>query len=345
MGSVTFKLPSTMQILRLWAGMDGFVPAFANWEVTPQNQVTFPEEITFKLAKGATVGGFVVDEKGAPIARAKVEVSVGRPDFDSNNESGLPRINPTLAYGEGARTTDAHGHWSLNNAPSEEDALFQIRLDHPDFVADSRWGESYQTAQKVTTGQLRAQTARLVMARGISVHGTVTDPTGQPIEKAVVIRGDDPYRDDDAQRDEVRTDAAGRYRFAPRLPGKITLTVVAPGWSPEQVETVMAPANEPVKFQLKRGHTVRIQFVDEAGHPIPEVGVGLGTWRGKRALYNMQHPNVMETQIPNQADKNGVYEWTWAPEDIVKYMFGKVGCQAVENRPLAPGEHKIEMTK
>ncbi|MGO9113060.1 MAG: hypothetical protein ACLP9L_27830, partial [Thermoguttaceae bacterium] len=98
-------------------------------------------------------------------------------------------------------------------------------------------------------------------------------------------------------------------------------------------------------FQLKRGKTLRVRFVDGSGRPIPEVGVGIKCWRGCKSLYNTKHPIVLETQIPNQAGKNGVYEWTWAPDDEVQYQFYKEGYDALTSQSIiADGaEHTITL--
>ena len=346
-GIVRCTLPNSMSILRLWASKDACVPLFANWQVEAANNVTFPDEVTFVLKKGADIGGFVLDEKGAPIQGAKVEVSVrGTSEkYSTNNDTGRVVVNSTLAYRDTAPITDARGFWSLNNTPDGEDAHFNVTLSHPDFLSDPMLGKSYQAAQGVTDAQFRARTARIVMARGVPVEGAVTDPSGKPIEKAVVIWGDDPYFDSRDQTQEVRTDLNGKYHLSPRPLGPLTLTVTAPGWSPAQKDILVTTAVAPVDFSLKPGKSLQIRFTDEAGQPIPEVAVSLETWHHKRALYNIRHPNVMNTQIPNRADKNGIYTWTWAPEDEVKYTFWKNGYKTIQNQILLPGEHQITLSK
>ena len=346
-GTIRCTLPGSMSIWRLWVAKDAFVPLFANWQVEAANEVTFPDEVTFVLKKGLNLGGFVLDETGAPVQGVKVEVAVRgtSENYSTSNDTGRVVISDLLAYGDTARVTDAHGVWSLDNAPEGDDAHFHVTLSHPDFVSDTLFGESYQAAQGVTDAQLRAQTARIIMARGIPVEGAVTDANGKPIEKAVVIWGDDPYRDSRDQTQEVRTDATGKYRVSPRRPGPLTLTVAAPGWSPEQKEVSVTSALDPVNFSLKPGKSLQIRFTDEAGQPIPGVAVSLETWHHKRALYNMRHSNVMNTQIPNRADKNGIYQWTWAPEDEVKYTFWKDGYEPIQNQMLSPGEHQIVLSK
>ncbi|MGH7140419.1 MAG: carboxypeptidase regulatory-like domain-containing protein, partial [Pirellulales bacterium] len=185
-------------------------------------------------------------------------------------------------------------------------------------VNDQSWGDMQQK-QNVTMERLRAQTATIVMQRGVRVSGKVTDADGKPVAGAVVIFGDLPYVHDGGH---VRSGQAGKYRF-PRLPpGPMTVTVVAEGWRPELRKIEITPDNKPVDFQLQPGKTLRVRFVDRAGNPIPKIMVQIANWRGSESLmWNYIRPNVVDTKIPTSVDDNGVYEWTWAPDDKVNYYY------------------------
>src|SRR5262249_55433276 len=148
--------------------------------------------------------------------------------------------------------------------------------------------------------------------------GLVMDPNGKLVKDAVVIWGDDPYLQHRPQQ-EVLTGADGVYRFPPLPAGAMDVTVVAKGWMPELRHVQIEPGMPPVDFPLKPGKTQRIKFVDTAGAPVPNVGVSILSWRGTKSLYNHKHPNVVDTNIPRQADERGIYEWTWAPDDAVNY--------------------------
>ncbi|MGH7140522.1 MAG: carboxypeptidase-like regulatory domain-containing protein, partial [Pirellulales bacterium] len=271
------------------------------------------EEFTFRLAKGSVVGGVIKNADGQPITRAKVEVRhVDRVD----DRKERPVVSTWLAFGSDGRITDAEGRWALDNVPADERTQLRLKISHPDYINDQSWGEMQQK-QNVTMEQLRAKTAVIVMQRGINVTGTVTDADGKPVSGPVVVYGDQPYQQEGSQ--EVRTGVDGVYRFPPLPPGRMTVTVVAEGWMPQLRKIDITPENRPVDFQLPRGKTLRLQFVDGAGKPIPKVFVQLAKWRGGESLYNYKHPNVLDTKIPIAADENGVYEWTWAPDDAVTY--------------------------
>jgi hypothetical protein len=344
-GRAAIELPKSIDILRLWAGQDGHASLFANWwpeqEAVPRE---IPREFTFRLEKGTVIGGIVKNEDGEPIMGAKVAVQLVNP----NGEKGLdkhPIPNIWLADADTPKTTDAQGRWMLDTAPSGDAFGFLVMLGHPDYVSDYSWG-GLQNEQGVGPKPLRERTATIVMHRGTKLSGVVTDGDGKTISDAVIIWGDDPYFEAGSQ--EVRTDAKGRYQFPPLPAGALKVTVAAKGWMPEQRRVGLAAGESTADFELKPGQRLRLHFMDDAGNPIPGVGVGIRSWRGGKALYNHVHPNVLDTKIPVSADKDGVYEWTWAPEDAVTFSFHKAGYKVEDDVTLTPDSKKefdITLTK
>ena len=63
-------------------------------------------------------------------------------------------------------------------------------------------------------------------------------------------------------------------------------------------------------------------------------------WRGDESLYNHRHPNVLDTKIPDRADEEGRYVWTWAPADAVKYRFFREGMAEQEAALTATGREQ-----
>ncbi|HVA47352.1 MAG TPA: carboxypeptidase-like regulatory domain-containing protein [Pirellulales bacterium] len=317
-GKVEVKLPKTLTILRIWASRDSYVPLFANWWPQFQdNGFPIPDEYTFRLADGSVIGGVLKNADGQPIAGAKVEVMhVDRVDTMKER----PLVNTWLAFGGDARVTDAHGCWTLDNVPPDEEAQVRLKISHPDYINDQSWGEMQQR-QDVTMEQLRAKTAVITMQRGINVSGRVTEANGKPIAGAVVVFGDHPYSQEGSQ--EVLTDEDGKYRLPPLPARPTTVTVVAEGWMPQLRRIEITPENPSVDFQLRPGKMLRLRFIDSSGKPIPKVFIGIANWRGGESLYNNKHPNVLDTKIPLYSDERGIYEWSWAPDDAVTYWISR----------------------
>ncbi len=176
------------------------------------------------------------------------------------------------------------------------------------------------------------------MRGGIVATGTVTDPQGKPVAGAVVVRGESPYWEWGSQ--EVRTDEHGRYRFPPLPAGNLTVTVMAQGWMPALKKVDIQKGMAPVDFRLGPGKELRVRFVDQGGKPVPRVMVAIEKWRGGKSLYNNRHPNVLDTQIPTQADESGLYRWTWAPADAVTYQLYKEGYVRHELDLIARGSEE-----
>jgi beta-lactamase regulating signal transducer with metallopeptidase domain len=351
-GRTVVELPKSLDILRLWAHKPHCVPLFMHWEeewFKARNPL--PEEFVFKLAKGATIGGLVTNEEGKPIAEARIAVECDDPRRDKREEMGQhPIVSSHLAEGRDV-VSDANGRWSLDNVPADESYTVTINVNHPDYVSDYTWG-AMQAAQGVTSGDLRRRKAKIVMHRGTVISGSVTDPKGRPVPGAVLAWGRDPYDEtsgDQMFRHEVYTDAQGVYRLPPRPADNtdLRITVMAAGWAPNLKVVTCSGAKVPsVDFQLQAGRIVRFRFLDESGRPIPKAYVSIASWRGGQSLYNTKHPMVLDTRIPERADEKGIYEWTWAPDDEVRYSCGKPGYKYVMEAITADGqEHEIRLSK
>jgi beta-lactamase regulating signal transducer with metallopeptidase domain/thiol-disulfide isomerase/thioredoxin len=323
-GPIHVDLPEGIYILRLWARTKGHVPLFAHWEEEDNPETSLPPEFTFHLRPGTVIGGVVRDGEGRPIKGVIVEAELGR----AGRAEGRVGPDMWLAYQDprsqrvNVPVTDDQGRWTLDNVPPGDDLELRLKLSHPDYISDPNWG-TMQEQQGVDLKALRARTAAITMRGGIVAMGTVTDSAGKPIAGAVVVRGDHPYWEVGSQ--EVRTDEQGRYRLPPLPSGKVTVTAMAPEWMPALTKADIRKEMGPVDFRLRPGRELRIRFVDQAGKPIPGVGVGIDKWRGGESLYNHRHPNVLDTKIPVQADESGLYRWTWAPDDAVTYRFYKEG--------------------
>ncbi|HEV3137181.1 MAG TPA: M56 family metallopeptidase, partial [Pirellulales bacterium] len=308
-GQANIELPSTLYLLRLWAAKHGYVSGFQGWENNPPaGRKLVPEEFTFSMQTGTVMGGTVVDDQGQPIADAKLVVSTNR--------------DKLLAYGDDLNT-DAQGRWKLENVPPGDDFEVRVIASHPDFISLHSYYDM-GLEKPLRMKELRTQQARIVMQRGIRLTGTITDPEGKPIAGALAIWGDRPYWEH-KPRQEVRTDDQGVYRLPPLPPGPMRVTVVAKGWMPEMRRIEIAPNIAPLDFQLKAGKTLRIRLVDNDGAPITQGYFRIENWRGAQSLYNDDHSNVINSQIPRHPDKDGIYEWTWAPDDAVTFRVSAIG--------------------
>jgi uncharacterized GH25 family protein len=324
-GHARIALPSTVKGARLWISKAGHVSLFrAWWGAARPDGEPVPSEATLVLRKGATIGGLVVDEDGYPIPGAKILLRLQGEPRETNERETLGNDERVVA--------DAKGRWRTDRAPPDNEETFCVAATHPEFVSlTSQY--NLPRAPYLLTQELRDQTARIVMQVGVRVTGKVTDPEGKPVAGALVVFGDKPYFQH-FPRQEVLTDEHGVYRLPPLPEGQMRITVVAKGWMP-RTELVNLEQNQPpLDFTLQTGKTLRVRVIDAKG------------WRGTEALYNYIHPNVIESQIPGQTDQNGIFEWTWAPDDAVTWRIGKSGVGEVRNVPLTAddtGEFEVQL--
>ncbi len=240
-----------------------------------------------------------------------------------------PVVNSNLALGRNVVVTDANGAWTLDNVSADKKYKITINVHHPDYVSDFEWGKM-QADQKVTSEDLRRRKATIVMHYGITVSGKVADPKGKPVSGAVVAWGRSPYRETAGEdwtfRHEVYTDAAGVYRLPPMpVNGPVLfVTVMADGWSPQVQLIWYAKKNAPLDFQLKAGK--RCGFVSWTNRvsrfPKYTFRFPPGAVANRSTTTSIRKSSTRKSQ---KADKNGIYEWTWAPGDKVAYSFFKTG--------------------
>lgn len=324
-GAASVELPKSFTIVRLWASKDPFVSMFAGWEQGELSTLQeFPAEYTFKLERPSRAGGRVVDEQGRPIAGAKVEVQLDNDPRPAGGD-GRVRYNPWIALKDNAAVTDAAGRWAVNNVPDNPEVKLSVLVSHPDYVGDTFWRDA--AGGNPPTSQYRDGSAMLTLKSGIVVTGRVVDPDGKPVKDAVVIHGTNPYAR--RSRTDFLTDADGRFRLPALAPQETTLTVIAPGWAPQERPLDVRPGLAPQEIQLAPGKLIRLHVVDRAGKPVPKAYISVAEWQGKNALHTHKHPDVHDTRVPTQTDENGVYDWDWAPQSPVKLLVQGFGSAVV----------------
>ena len=317
-GLARVALPKTFTIVRLWAGFwdskKPFVTMFAGWEEPEiKGGEKLPDKYTFKLERGTTAGGKVVDEQGKAIAGATVEVRMSG-GTEPVQGDGRAKYNTWLARGKDALTTDQDGRWQIQNVPDHAETELSILVSHPAYIADGDWREN-RPGGSPSTAKLREGSATTTLKRGIILSGRVTDPMGRPIKDAVVSHGSDPYGA--VRMSEFLTDADGRFRLPALPPSSTMLTVIAQGWAP-QLRVVNATDPPTQDFKMEPGKPIKLIVVDGSGQPVPSALVAVTGWRGAKSLHNQDPPNVRDNKIPRRTNADGVWEWTWAPGDNVK---------------------------
>jgi protocatechuate 3,4-dioxygenase beta subunit len=182
------------------------------------------------------------------------------------------------------------------------------------------------------------QTAVMVMRKGDSIQGRVTDATGQPIANAAIH--DSEYYWNGSTTPRAKTDGEGNLRIAGiksateaqptwavqgvGVDSGITLTVQAPGYAPELITA--ARPNSPLEIQLEPGHSVQGRVVDQDGKPVEGATIYARQWRG----------NSNRLHLEAKSDADGNFRLSDMPADEVKYDVSKDGYMVVEDFAMSP---------
>ena len=331
-GVARVELPKTYTLLSLRVRKKPFVALFADWDLAKLvDRKGVPAEYTFRLETGATAGGRLLDEKGQPVAGAKVWVILTN-DLMPSRSDGHVRYDDRLASRGDEVTTDAEGRWRVDNVPNHPKAELIFGADHPDYIP--YW--PYQTsladgasrdlpADGFSTMALRNGTATLTLKAGGVIRGTVSDPNGKPVRDAIVILGDD------STSRTFSTDVDGRFRLPAEAPGRTSLTIIAPGWAPQLRKLDLNPDLPNQHVRMAKGQPVRLRVVDAGGRPVPAASVTLLEWKGSKSIcLHPYRPKVPEGGIPGRTDASGVWEWRAAPAEPVKVRVSAKDFAAVE---------------
>jgi uncharacterized GH25 family protein len=319
-GIVSFNVPEKGRT-KVTIKQDGYMAQGVSWNEGEK----VPDTFTFPMKKGVPIGGIVHDEQGQPIEGVKIEgimIVNGTSEMPGNGQV-VPYLGGELA------TTDKDGRWKLNSAPEEKVEL-QLRFTHPQYVSDTGYGYRGGTWE-----ELRSLEKIVVMEKGISVAGTVTDPDGNPVAGAKVGLGADYIQEEM----KATTDAQGKYVLSNMLPGHNTLTIFSNSFAPQMRPVSVSKEMKPEDFQLKLGKPVTFFVTDPDGKPVPGVGIAADTWQGCRAL--------MSLSTRGSTDADGKWTWQHAPDELVQSDLFRTGYMSVRGKEFGPqaDPHAITMNK
>ena len=311
---LTVKAPRHVRMQARWYNRPGRMPE------------PIPQSITFRMERGTTIGGKVVDKNGKPIRNANVRVSAsGR---------RATRANPTSqSISDFNAKTNAKGEWRCNVAPSKLTRV-SLTLSHKRYVGGSR----YTGVRSNLWPKLRDFSHVSVMERGYLIEGHVHGPDGKPVVGAVLALGNSPFGVG-GRVPRPKTDKNGAFRFENVKAGDTAITVLAKGLAPELRRIDVSEELDSVDFRLKKGKTIRFKVLDKNGKPIPDARIVPDTWRGHRTLLGLYSAG-----IPHTTDKNGRMVWTAAPHDEIRFDIYKRNYMRARDQAIKPRDKEYVIT-
>ncbi|MCG8649902.1 MAG: M56 family metallopeptidase, partial [Pirellulales bacterium] len=304
-----------------------------------------PEQLTFRMTRGITVGGVVVNEKQQPVAGATVLFSAG---------SRQPEQRIEQSFYQEKYVTDEQGRWQCPIAPREMNSG-SINVNHPDYA---RVTSSWSVRQAID--QLKAQQYQWTLKDSFVIRGTVTDPDGAPVEGAHLAVGTLNNYDPDGPF--AVTDAQGRYEFRrigssspaddPSRIFQMTVTVLRVGLAPQMAvvpgtgQRALGTSNweqRTLDFQLDKGKPLTIRVTDADGKPVEKVWIFPSAWRDDTTGLTV----LRKHGIPEYSDSNGVWQWETAPaEEVIEYDILGRGFMDIRDKKLVAGqEYAIKLMR
>ena len=310
-GFVIVDRLQTLTEISVTVGKQDFATVYRSWKPDRLKRGNdIPNRFTLKLPRAISIGGRIVNAKGDGIAGATVEALLDSKMQGDPLGDGV-HVSSIIGWKAGATQTNQAGYWFYDTVP-DVPADYRLKISHPDYISDeTSWGMALK--QGITTEQLRSGKNSVVMKQGAKVTGTIRRPDSTLATQALIVFDDSPHGPPSTW--SVGIDKQGQYEL-PTLPlGRQPITVIAQGFSPDKQFVDLKVGPRKVDFKLKPGKSLKLKFVDQDGNPV-HTYLSIRSWRSGEALLP---PGRSITGIPKQSDDKGVYEWSWAPEETIRF--------------------------
>ena len=323
--------------LTITATRDGYVPMTVTWTSPRPRESALPGEYLLKMERGTTIGGAVTDEAGKPIAGADVTLSIqrkgegprGRFAAFGGPAGGSPQQPSERAAVTGIRLkTDPEGRWQFDQAPANVETV-RVQLAHPDVLRDDP--TSPRTPPLLE--KLRDRSAVMVMNKGVTVAGRVTDAQGNPVAGAQVSFG--ARRFGNRASPTVTSGADGRFELPNGRPAPAAALIVrAKGWAPQLKQFALSGPVTDMEVKLEPARVMRVRVVNAKGDPVQGALVRAGSWRGLMSALDWRA----------QTGPDGRAAWGEAPADAVQIGASARGYVSSADSPVVAGEQEHVIT-
>ncbi|HEY6228336.1 MAG TPA: sigma-70 family RNA polymerase sigma factor, partial [Verrucomicrobiae bacterium] len=350
-GVAIFQIPADLAEMRevtqiqAFVKADGYESRSIMWLSSTGGVLqTIGPEYTVRLAKGATIGGFVVNDSDQPIEDAKLRFIGNTYEGYSYSIGGDGKISsaPIVRaqdFSEFAPSsdviTDKRGHFSANDFPSDLKRL-KVTVETPDGTPHSFGTEDHRLSTEnlppVSIRELRAGRARLKIAAGVDLSGIVVDANGIAVEGAAVVEsvGNGNLR----ILSRKTTDARGAFHLPNQQEREVLLGASAEGHGSISTLVTISKGMEVVRLQLPMETPLVGRVTDQQGSPIADAHVGL--------IDYMNDGIGLEWGAETLAD--GRFVWTGAPtNELILYVTAEGYAPQLARAKAGPKEHVIRL--
>jgi RNA polymerase sigma factor (sigma-70 family) len=327
----------------VFVAADNHVPKAIMFNSIPTN------EYTLRLDPALTIGGTVVDEQGFPVSAVAIFVGAA-----GSQSWPTGKIVANIDFQICPVTNHQDGTWICSYIPKDCTNQFNLILKKPGYAP---------TVTTVPVPQVNLSRLVLVIERGFTIAGLVSDQQGRPLPRArIKVLDDDIF----GENKRSYTDANGLFALTgmpgessaaeqpPALetnvagdsvirglqskgPWHVELSVQADRFAGEVKTVDLDQGTNIVNFTLSPGNVFRGHVVDDAGNPISNAVIQ--TDRPAMALGGA----VRAFDWSTNTDANGRFEWNSAPAQETQYSIEADGYYRLSSQSFrADGsDHQI----
>ncbi len=327
--SIEVKAPNYPIRDVMWVSDGGKVPA------------TLPENYTFHLTKGISVGGFVRDEHGQPIEGATVipwgsgyrGFSVGTGQQSHQEYSEVSRYDAPGYHAAAGVVTDERGFWQMDDFPVD---LTAVRIDivrpggaRSQFTTDGgQDGLTVEPAARISLYDLLATNVTLELKDGYSIHGRVVDASGKPVA-GVRLKA----RGGRASQTPVyiftnRPD--GRFELNHWTVPQFILTAEADAFAAKSVVLSAADSGAEQHIILPPINPLMVRVLGDSNEPVAGATFEVIGWRSGDQLVDWN----------GITDASGLAVWTNAPDQPVTLLITATNHPMLAAKFTGDGQEK-----
>lgn len=332
------RLPdSRMQNFSIEVSATNYPARAAMWISDPGNVLaTLPDQYIFRLKKGITIGGFVLDERGQPVAGATViPWGSGYRGFSMGTGRQFHQEYPEASrYGVAGAVTDDRGFWKESNFPAD---LTAVRIDvvrpggaRSQFSTEA--GEQLLTVEPATTislSNLLSTNVVLKLKDGYNIRGVVVNQAGTPIPGVhLKARGG---RVNQTPVYSFTNNPDGRFALMHWTVSQFVLTAEADGYATRSVVMSSKDSAAEKRLVLAPAKALRVRVLGERNEPVAGARLMIIDWRSGNQLLNWH----------GVTDGSGRVVWTNAPDQPVSFWIRSTNYPVRAVTLLADGTEKI----
>lgn len=269
---------------------------------------TLPDEYTFKLEHGSTIGGVVTDARGAPVTGATISIYGSDYKGYSLGTGAKSSQEFPMAQSKAAIVTDEHGAWKMDHVAKDLQKL-EVEVSRPGgsrarfSTSGGQRAPGYQVTV-VVMERLRASDAKLVLPAGVAVHGIVVDEAGQPLSGVQLrVRNaevhDQPFK--------ATAGADGRFELPDRTEAKLLITGELAGYAMSSAAVAVGEKAPEVKLTLHPAKPLIVRFVGDNDQPVAGAQVRVDDYNSGDQVLGWT----------DKTDAEGRVTWATAPDQPV----------------------------